>query len=91
MTVYQTIVCDRCGKEQKKEVSDSWAGWHEEASIHCRGITRLYSGTPNFTWHGTLCSGCAGAVDEVIRNLMRPLDTPDAFLADLKRRGGVEK
>lgn len=69
MSIYQTIVCDRCGTEKKREDINSWGGWHEEASVELRGIARLYSGWPNFKWSGALCGSCADEVDAGVRSL----------------------
>ena len=84
MSEYRTIVCDRCGIEQKRENSDSWLGWHEEARVKLEGLTRLYSGFPDFRWAGSLCSTCAGEVDAAVRQLFGratpppPLNTEEA-------------
>lgn len=66
---YETIVCDRCGKEKKRESSDSWIGWHEAASVGAQGIVTPYSGMPDFKWRGDLCRQCSECVDDAMRGL----------------------
>lgn len=76
MSVYETIVCDRCGAEARKDHSNSWAGWHQSAQVRLTDVTRLYSGFPDFGWNGDLCSPCAGAVDAAVRALFDQPTTP---------------
>lgn len=77
MSIYQTLVCDRCGKEQKSEDSYSWNGWRRSAHVQLQEIAALYSGTPDFNWHGDLCSSCAGDVDASVRMLFGPRQAPN--------------
>lgn len=68
---YETIVCDRCGTEQKLESIDSWIGWHTDACVSASGVVTPYSGTPDVKWRGDLCRECSALVDETLRNVLR--------------------
>lgn len=70
MSDYKTLVCDRCGKDQKM-LGDSieWSRWRIGVQVNTANIARLYAGMPDFRWAGDLCPVCAENIDAGIRAL----------------------